>query len=99
MSQIRLGGFTKSVIGVTGNALENETSEFLKSGATVIWTKPIDMNKLKSAIKEAAEAATASTRDFASAKDQNVNAELRTKLALKRAALQLATVHLSTTHC
>lgn len=92
VSQIRRSGFTKSIIGVTGNALDYEVAEFMTSGATAIWTKPIEMSKLKAAIKEAAQAAVAATREPQSAQDCNDTAELKARLALKRAALQLATV-------
>lgn len=77
---------------MTGNALDYEVAEFMKSGATMIWTKPLDISKLHAAIKEAIDAAPASHPECAVLKDSNINSELRTKLALKRAALQLATV-------
>ena len=78
---------------ISGNAHAFEVAEFMKSGATMIWTKPIEMSKLKAAIKEAADEAVTSIKGPLPAKECKEIAELKARLAMKRAALQLATVH------
>ena len=45
---IRALGYTGVIIGVTGNALEDDMTLFLNSGANDICLKPVDIEKLKS---------------------------------------------------
>lgn len=76
---------------MTGNAHEFEVAEFIKSGASQVWTKPIDMSQLKAAIKEAADAKPSPIQEPAIQENREIT-ELKAKLAMKRAALQLASV-------
>ena len=45
-TKIRELGYTKPIIGVTGNALEADIVAFLKAGATHVLTKPLRMPEL-----------------------------------------------------
>ena len=91
--QIRFGGCSRPIIGVTGNAHEFEVTEFMKSGATAVWTKPIEMSSLKAAIKVAADTKASSIQEPV-IREQSEIVELKARLAMKRAALQLASVSL-----
>lgn len=76
---------------MTGNAHESEVAEFMKSGATMVWTKPIEMSSLKASIKEAADVKASLVQEQTTQENPEI-AELKAKLAMKRAALQLASV-------
>ena len=39
--QLRQGRFGRSIIGVTGNSLEEELEDFAAAGASLVFTKPL----------------------------------------------------------
>jgi CheY-like chemotaxis protein len=51
-SAIRAHGYTGPIIGLTGNALQEDHDIFIKAGATQVLTKPFDMQALFTAIND-----------------------------------------------
>ena len=49
--EMRELGYTGLIIGITGNVLEDDTSQYITSGADKVLFKPIDMQQLDYTIK------------------------------------------------
>jgi CheY-like chemotaxis protein len=49
---IRELGYTKPIIGVTGNALDDDVMEFKKCGASEVLIKPTNYDKLKGILEK-----------------------------------------------
>jgi CheY-like chemotaxis protein len=45
--ELRKCGYKLPIIGLTGNAFEEQTEDFISHGANYVLTKPIDMNKFE----------------------------------------------------
>jgi CheY-like chemotaxis protein len=45
-AQLRAMGFSKLIIGVTGNVMDEDVKEFEQAGADLILTKPVRMDVL-----------------------------------------------------
>ena len=43
---IRALGFDKLIVGVTGNAMEDDVAAFLAAGADTVFTKPLKLQQL-----------------------------------------------------
>ena len=48
-SRMRAMGYKGPIIGITGNALESDISEFMSKGANKVLTKPVDLTMLENA--------------------------------------------------
>jgi len=44
--RLRIGGYKNLIVGVTGNVLEDDVSEFLAAGADLVMFKPLKMAQL-----------------------------------------------------
>lgn len=51
-ARIRAAGFKMPIIGVTGNALEDDIREFIDAGAVAILTKPVARRLLEEKLGE-----------------------------------------------
>ena len=49
---IRALGYTGLVFGVTGNALPSDVELFVRSGATAVLPKPLDMVRFRAALQQ-----------------------------------------------
>ena len=52
---LRKQGFTNLIIGVTGNVLADDVLEFMKAGADLIMSKPLQITHLKMVLQFACE--------------------------------------------
>jgi CheY-like chemotaxis protein len=50
--KLRASGSTVPIIGITGNALEEDIAEFKKAGANCVLTKPIQVSKLRDILSQ-----------------------------------------------
>jgi len=52
VSKLRGVGYSGLIIGVTGNALEEQIQEFIRHGVNDVVVKPVDIHKLMTIITE-----------------------------------------------
>lgn len=53
-SKMRSMGFDQPIIGITGSTHPADLDDFRRQGATEVWTKPIELSALATAVKAAA---------------------------------------------
>ena len=49
--KLRAEGYTKLVVGVTGNVLDDDVVEYLSAGADIVLGKPVKVDVLKMLIR------------------------------------------------
>ena len=55
MRKLREGGYVNLVVGVTGNVLEHDVTEYLSAGADMIMGKPVKMSLLSMLLRHVKE--------------------------------------------
>ena len=64
---IRALGFSMPIVGVTGNAMEEDKDEFIQAGAQHVLTKPVNVAKMKAMLAAYGAAAAAAAAAGATA--------------------------------
>ena len=70
--RLREGGYGNLVVGVTGNVLEHDVTEYLASGVDMIMSKPVKMSLLGMLLRHVKE------HGFLSQPDMKLSEDTRT---------------------
>ena len=50
--KLRQAGFTALILGVTGNALQEDIAEFVEAGVNDVITKPVKLKQVRAALEQ-----------------------------------------------